>query len=131
MPEPNGCSGGCWRPCAGKGWRLPQIILISAFVPRTGHLAEALAQVRPLEPGKWLERLDETIEKAAREDARETLAAVWSAWAEGEKESGTLCHRSESLVSCMGRVAVRYPYAPRKGVGKRVVAKLGGIVGPK
>ena len=46
-------------------------ILISAFVPRTGHLAEALAQVRSLESGKWLERLDETIEKAAREAARQ------------------------------------------------------------
>ena len=78
-----------------------------------------------------MERLDEAIEKAAREDARETLSAVWSAWAEGEKESGTLCHRSVSLVSCLGRVAVRYPYAPKKGVGKRVVAQLGGAVGPK
>ena len=52
---------------------------MSAFVPRTGHLAEALARARVLEPGNGMERLDEAIGKAAREDARETLSAVWSA----------------------------------------------------
>ena len=96
------------------------------LVPRTGHLAEALAAIKAQGAGDGPGGLDEVLEKAAREDARETLSAVWSAWAEGEKEPGTLCHRSVGLATCMGRVSVRYPYAPKKGVGKRVVAKLTG-----
>ena len=59
----------------------------------------------------------------------DTLSAAWSAWAEEEKEPGTLCHRSVEIVSCAGRVAVRYPYSPKKGVGKRVAAKLSGNAG--
>ncbi len=75
-------------------------------------------------------RLDEALEKAAREDLLETLGAAWSAWAEGEKEPGTVCHRTVSVATCAGRVDVRYPYAPGKGVGKRVVGKLAGDSAP-
>lgn len=108
------------------GGRVEKKLLTAALVPRTGHLAEALAAVKAQAAGDGLGGLDEVLEQAARADARETLCAVWSAWAEGEKEAGTLCHRAVGLATCMGRVAVRYPYAPKKGVGRRVVSKLTG-----
>jgi len=103
--------------------------LTAAFVPRTAHLAAALAAAAK-SPSEGLGHLDETLEKAARADLLETLGAAWSAWAEGEKEPGTVCHRTVSVATCAGRVDVRYPYAPGKGVGKRVVGKLAGDSAP-
>jgi hypothetical protein len=75
-------------------------------------------------PEGFADGLDEALASAFRASLRATLSASYSAWAERDKQPGTVCHRTVGIVTCAGRVAVRYPYAPGKGVGKALVEKL-------
>jgi hypothetical protein len=45
--------------------------------------------------------------------------------AETNKAKGTLCHRSASVLTCAGRVNFNYPYAPKAGVVRETLSKLG------
>ena len=45
--------------------------------------------------------------------------------AESCKAKGTVCHRTASVLTCGGRVSFRYPYAPKAGVSKAALEKLG------
>lgn len=69
--------------------------------------------------------LDEKIVAASRADAREQMAAMASAVAESCKAAGTRTHRTASVLTCGGRVSFSFPYAPKAGVPKAALAKLG------
>lgn len=87
-------------------------------------MVEALAAAAAKGPEGFADGLDEALAAAFREALRGTLAEAYSAWAELGKQPGTVCHRSVGILTCAGRVAIRYPYAPGKGVGKTLVATL-------
>ncbi len=69
--------------------------------------------------------LDAKINEAFRRDAREQLSAMASSVAESCKGQGTLFHRDASILTCLGRVGFRYPYAPKAGVVRLALCKLG------
>jgi len=53
------------------------------------------------------------------------MEAMASSVAESCKEMGTTCHRSLGVLTCGGRMQIRYPYTPKADVSQRVLAKLG------
>ena len=87
-------------------------------------MVNALSAAVAKGPEGFADGLDEALASAFRASLRATLSASHLAWAERDKQPGTVCHRTVGIVTCAGRVAVRYPYAPGKGVGKALVEKL-------
>ena len=75
------------------------------------------------------EDLDHKVAEAFREDARAQISAMASAVAESCKAEGTVSHRVASLLTCAGRVDFRYPYAPKAGVCRLALEKLGCAAG--
>ena len=69
--------------------------------------------------------LDVRVTEAFRADALAQMSAMASSVAESLREPGTVCHRSASMLSCGGRVPFRYPYAPKRGVSVKALAKFG------
>lgn len=53
------------------------------------------------------------------------MSAMASSIAESCKAEGTLAHRTASALTCGGRVSFSYPYAPKAGVAKAALGKLG------
>ena len=75
------------------------------------------------------EDLDRKVAEACREDARAQISAMTSAVAESCKAEGTVSHRVASFLTCAGRVDFRYPYAPKAGVCRLALGKLGCVTG--
>ncbi len=70
--------------------------------------------------------LDAKVVAAVRADARELLSAMVSSVAEGcRAETGTVERRTASVLTCWGRVGFSYPYAPKAGVARAALGKLG------
>ena len=75
------------------------------------------------------EDLDRKVAEACREDARAQISAMASAVAESCKAEGTVSHRAASILTCAGRIAFRHPYAPKAGVCRIALEKLGCAAG--
>ena len=69
--------------------------------------------------------LDVRVTEAFRADALAQMSAMASSVAESLREPGTVCRRSASMLSCGGRVPFRHPYAPKRGVSVKALAKFG------
>ena len=69
--------------------------------------------------------LDKKVSDAFREDARAQLSAMATSIAESCRSQETVCHREASMLMCEGRVTFRFPYAPKAGIARQTMVKLG------
>ena len=82
-------------------------------------MAEALASTNALEA-------DDAMEKAAMEDARETLQAYYCAFLENLQTPETVRKRVLQILTRLGWIEVSYPYAVGKVTGAQVTRALCG-----
>lgn len=87
-------------------------------------MAAALGEAAAKGPEAFVEDLDAALMAAFGQDLRDTLSSAYSEFAETFRQPGAVCRRGVGILTCAGRVRVRYAYTPGKGVGKAVAEKL-------
>ena len=89
------------------------------LIPRFSHVAEALASANARE-------MDRAIEKAALEDARETLREYYCEFLKNLRTPETVRKRVLQILTRLGWIEVSYPYTVGKVTGVQVSKELCG-----